>query len=156
MWKLPRLCVKMDQNRPWISRKQTENGRKSIKIALVLENEWVFVHASTSNCKIIGHFSIQNHHFSEAILHSFCIFSRRIRKTLAFVLQLAVPSLGETIGAPGRRTYGPYETRHICMKSIMASMNPIKFNACHSVRSIHRAKQQVYKSVRKQERSLAF
>ena len=29
----------------------------------------------TSNCKINGHFSIQNHHFSGAILHSFCIFN---------------------------------------------------------------------------------
>ena len=28
----------------------------------------------TSNCKIFGYFSTQNHHFSGAILYSFCIF----------------------------------------------------------------------------------
>ena len=49
--------------------------------------------ASTSNCKISGHFSIQNHHFSGEILHPFCIFSRKIRKHLAFILQFAVLSV---------------------------------------------------------------
>ena len=43
----------------------------------------------TSNCKMIAHFqlqndrpfSIENHHFSGAILHSFCIFNRKFKKS---------------------------------------------------------------------------
>ena len=35
---------------------------------------------------INGHFSIQNHRFSGAILHSFCIFNRKLRKKLAIYI----------------------------------------------------------------------
>ena len=38
--------------------------------------------------KKIGHFSIQNYHFSGAILHPFCIFSRTLRKLLAFIIAI--------------------------------------------------------------------
>ena len=43
----------------------------------------------TSDCKIIGHFSMQNHHFSGVILHFFCIFNRKFKTFLAFILQFA-------------------------------------------------------------------
>ena len=43
----------------------------------------------TSNCKTIGHSFIENHRFSGAILHSFCIFNRKFRRKLAFLLQFA-------------------------------------------------------------------
>ena len=42
----------------------------------------------TSSCRRIGHFSRGNHHFSGAILHSFCIFDMKLREKLAFILQL--------------------------------------------------------------------
>ena len=48
-------------------------------------------HRLTSNCKINGHLSIQNRRFSRAILHYLCIFNRKIRTKLAFILQFAVP-----------------------------------------------------------------
>ena len=37
-----------------------------------------------SNCKRIGHFSIENHRFSGAILHHLCTFNRRFRKMMPF------------------------------------------------------------------------
>ena len=40
---------------------------------------------------INGHFSIQNHRFSGAIPHYLCIFNRKFRRKLAFILQFAVP-----------------------------------------------------------------
>ena len=40
-----------------------------------------------SNCKINGPVSIENHHFAGAILHSFCMFNRKNRGKLAFILQ---------------------------------------------------------------------
>ena len=45
--------------------------------------------SNTSNCKINGHSSKKHHHFSAGILHSFCIFNRKFRKMLAFILQFA-------------------------------------------------------------------
>ena len=56
-----------------------------------------FRRVATSDCKIHGHFSIQNHRFSGEILHSFCIFNRKINLFLAFMLQLV----------PGRRSLPP-------------------------------------------------
>ena len=46
----------------------------------------------TSNCKMNGHFAIQNHRFSGAILHYLCISNRKFKKKSAFRLQFAVPS----------------------------------------------------------------
>ena len=40
---------------------------------------------STSTCKINGHFSIENHRFSGAILHSFCVFTRKFQNMLAYI-----------------------------------------------------------------------
>ena len=42
--------------------------------------------AATSNCKIIGYFSINPHQFSKAILHYLCIFIRKYKTKLAFLL----------------------------------------------------------------------
>ena len=50
-------------------------GRQTTDVAEV----GLFGFVSTSNCKIIGHFSIQNHHFSGAILHYLCISSKMNR-----------------------------------------------------------------------------
>ena len=36
------------------------------------------------------HFSIENHTFQGCFLHSFCIFNRKFREKLAFLLQFAV------------------------------------------------------------------
>ena len=44
----------------------------------------------TLNCKIIGLFSIENHHVSGTILHYLCIFNRKFKNMLVFILQLAV------------------------------------------------------------------
>ena len=41
-----------------------------------------------SNCKRIGHFSIENHHFSGVILHSFYIFNGTSREKLALIFIL--------------------------------------------------------------------
>ena len=40
----------------------------------------------SSSCKINGHFSIQNYHFSGAILHDFCIFNRKLKKTVGRII----------------------------------------------------------------------
>ena len=48
----------------------------------------------TSNRKSIGHISIANRHLSGAILHSLCIFNRKFKRKLAFLLQFVTVSSG--------------------------------------------------------------
>ena len=55
----------------------------------------------TSNCKVNGLFSIENHRFSGAILYSFCIFNRKLNKKLAFILQFAVRRFRHPPGTVG-------------------------------------------------------
>ena len=43
---------------------------------------------TTSNCKINGRFSVQNHRFSGVILHSFCIFDGKLKKWLAIYIAI--------------------------------------------------------------------
>ena len=45
----------------------------------------------TSHCKINGHFSIETHHFSWAILHSFCIFIRKSERIGIYIAPFVVP-----------------------------------------------------------------
>ena len=52
-----------------------------IQLCVILEN--------TSNCKMIGHFSIENYHLPGTTLQYFCIFNRKFQKKLAFRLQFA-------------------------------------------------------------------
>ena len=47
---------------------------------------------NTSNCKRNGHCLLQNHRFSWVILHYLCIFNRKFKKKLAFILQFTVRS----------------------------------------------------------------
>ena len=61
----------------------------------------------SSICEIIGRFSIENHHFTGAILHYLSIFTRKFHKKLAFNLQFAVLiSVGEarSVAVAGRAT----------------------------------------------------
>ena len=60
----------------------------------------------TSNCKRIGHFSIESHHCSGAILHSFCIFNRKIEKKLAFILPFAVTNHKQSQSPPQLGCHG--------------------------------------------------
>ena len=53
------------------------------------ERTWT-IPSSTPNRKIIGRFSIENHHFSGAILHHFCVANGKIRRKLSFRLQFSV------------------------------------------------------------------
>ena len=46
----------------------------------------------TSKCKIIGHFSMENHQFSWAIPHNLCIFNGEFKSKWAFRLQFASPA----------------------------------------------------------------
>ena len=48
---------------------------------------------SLFNYTINGHFSIENHRFSGAILHHFYIFNRNFKNKLAFRLQSAAPGV---------------------------------------------------------------
>ena len=56
----------------------------------IILNTKFLVQESVQVPRINGHFSIQNRHFSGEILHSFCIFSRKNREKLVFILQFAV------------------------------------------------------------------
>ena len=62
--------------------------------------------AVASNCKRIGHFSIESHHCSGAILHSFCIFNRKIEKKLAFILPFAVTNHKQSQSPPQLGCHG--------------------------------------------------
>ena len=64
---------------------------------------WLETYGHTSNFKINGHFSIQNHHFPGEILHYLCIFNRIFRIFSALLLQLAVlRSFATRSSGPGR------------------------------------------------------
>ena len=58
-----------------------------LTVATAVEDHW------TSNCKLIGRFSTQNHHFSGEIPQYLCIFNRKMGEKLAFILQFAVLSV---------------------------------------------------------------
>ena len=58
----------------------------SQKTSLKMNSWWALLGNTTSNCKINGHYSIQNHRFSGAILHHFCVFNR---KKMTFTLHFA-------------------------------------------------------------------
>ena len=53
----------------------------------------LFPTEGTSNCKVIGHFAIENRHFSGEILHYLCFFNRKFKMILAYILQFATVAL---------------------------------------------------------------
>ena len=93
IYQAPACVYKADRersiNRRHVYTKQTASTRTPSVASVVALLPTASRLLNTSNCKVIGHLSIETHHFSGEILHSFCIFNRKIRKKLAFLLKFA-------------------------------------------------------------------
>ena len=72
---------------PWNASGLAHRAAPNIQEGIV-DGAVIEARADTSNCKINGHFSIQNHRFSGAILHSFCIFNRKSQNTSAIYIAI--------------------------------------------------------------------
>ena len=74
-------CVKITTSPAFAAISVTACSCFSINDRLEGSGSSLLCEPGTSNCKINGHFSIQNHHSPGAILHCFCIFNRKIGKS---------------------------------------------------------------------------
>ena len=69
---------------------------------------------STSNRKIIGHFSIEIHHFSGVMFHSFCIFNRNIGKFGIYIAICILARSTDPVGCAARRQLDAAAQRSCC------------------------------------------